>query len=337
MPALPASSDDSLLGVCHLHRFWARTQAQRRGAPADVEGHLDKLLVHALGLGWEPTLQFLFSAGPDREAFRDWILDQGGAPDPVRVARFNAAVRSAPVPEATAAEFRAIEAMPPVLDREGLAHWQAQGFVVLPQAAPAEQIEAAARALWDHLGASPEDPESWYRASTNGIMVQLFRHPSLDRIHASSRIHKAFAQLWGSADLWMSTDRCGFNVPVRTGRPFPGPGLHWDVSLHLPVPFATQGILYLEDTPPEQGALTLVPGFHHRLPDWLASLPAGTDPRQEDLHALGAVPVGGRAGDLIIWHQALPHGASPNLGRRPRLVHYLDMAPFQLEVASVWC
>lgn len=333
---LPPSTDDSWLGVCHLHRFWARTQAQRRGARTPVEGHLDKLLVHALGLGWEPTLQMLFSSGPDWETFQAWVLANGGEPDPERVARFNADLRGEPLPPATDAALRAVEAMPPVLGTEDLARWQDLGFVVLDQAAPAGDIHAAAQALWRHLGAAPENPESWYRADTNGIMVQLFRHPALDRIHASARIHKAFAQLWGSADLWMSTDRCGFNVPVRRDRPFPGPDLHWDVSLHLPVPFATQGILYLEDTPPEQGALTLVPGFQRRLPDWLASLPPGADPRRQDLHALGSIPVGGRAGDLVIWHQALPHGSRPNLGSRPRLVHYLDMAPFRMEIAPLW-
>ena len=334
--SLPPSVDDACLGICHLRRFWARTQAQRRGAQTVAEPHLDKLLVHALGLGWEPTLQHLFKVGPSLEEFQDWIRLNAGTADPVRVERFNAAVRGEPVPEATRAQLDSIEAMAPVLTEEDLAGWQEHGFVVLPQAAPAAVIRRAAQALWAHLGADPADVESWYRASTNGIMVQLFRHPALDAIHADPRIHKAFAQLWGSPDLWMTTDRCGFNVPVRHDRPFPGPDLHWDVSLHLPVTFGTQGILYLEDTPAEQGALTLVPGFQHRLEPWLASLPPSANPRTQDLHALGSRPVPGRAGDLVIWHHALPHGSRPNLGARPRLVHYLDMVPFHLEIAPAW-
>jgi hypothetical protein len=334
--SLPPSTDDSGLGICHLRRFWARTQAQRRGVQVGAEPHLDKLLVHALGLGWEPTLQVLFKNGPSLEDFLAWIEVNAGTVDPLRVARFNAAVRGEAVPDATQAQFDALQAMEPVLAEEDLALWRDQGFVVLPQAAPAEAIAQAAQALWDHLGADPADPESWYRAATNGIMVQLFRHPALDRIHASARIHKAFAQLWGSPDLWMTTDRCGFNVPVRHDRPFPGPDLHWDVSLHLPMPFGTQGILYLEDTPPEQGALTLVPAFQHRLAPWLASLPPGANPRTQDLHALGSRPIPGQAGDLVIWHHALPHGSRPNLGARPRLVHYLDMVPFRMEIAPAW-
>ncbi len=90
--------------------------------------------------------------------------------------------------------------------------------------------------------------------------------------------------------------------------------------MKTPIPFGTQGILYLTDTPPEQGAFTLVPGFQRWGEAWLAQLPRGADPRRQDLYALGPRAIGGRAGDLIIWHQALPHGASPNRGTRPRLV-----------------
>ena len=33
------------------------------------------------------------------------------------------------------------------------------------------------------------------------------------------------------------------------------------------------------------------------------------------------------AGDLIIWHKALPHGSRPNSAKRPRIVQYLSMYP----------
>jgi ectoine hydroxylase-related dioxygenase (phytanoyl-CoA dioxygenase family) len=134
----------------------------------------------------------------------------------------------------------------------------------------------------------------------------------------------------------MNTDQAGFNPPEREDWPFPGPHLHWDTSLDLPIPFGVQGILYLTDTPAEQGAFQCVPGFHRRIEDWVRSLPQGANPRDQDLTALGAVPIAGRAGDLIVWHHALPHGASPNRGVRPRVVQYLTMRPSQWGYAKQW-
>ncbi len=42
------------------------------------------------------------------------------------------------------------------------------------------------------------------------------------------------------------------------------------------------------------------------------------------------------AGDLVIWHQALPHGASPNRANRPRVVQYINMFPTQYEEHEEW-
>ena len=41
-----------------------------------------------------------------------------------------------------------------------------------------------------------------------------------------------------------------------------------------------QGVLYLTDTPANQGAFTCIPGFHHKLGDWLNDLPEDADPRR---------------------------------------------------------
>ena len=139
-------------------------------------------------------------------------------------------------------------------------------------------------------------------------------------------MRRAFAELWGTDDLWMTTDRVSFNPPEHAGWRFPFAPLHWDADLSVrPVPFATQGLLYLTDTPAHQGAFALVPGFHHRLEAWLDALPPGADAANQDRSSLVAQPIAGEAGDLVIWHQALPHGATPNAGTRPRLVHYVNM------------
>jgi len=307
-----------------------------RNVAEPPESHLDSLVIHAVGLGLEQAMQHLYRAGPTFEEFEAFILATAGPVDPAKAARINAVVAGDDCPPQARARLDAVASAEPVLTAEDLALWEREGYVILHDAVAPEACSDSARLIWSHLAASPDDPSGWYAERSHGIMVQLFQHPALSANRSSARIHKAFSQLWGTADLWVSTDRVGFNPPERPGFEFPGPDLHWDVSVYPPVPFGTQGILYLTDTPPEQGAFTCVPGFHRRIADWLKTLPAGADPRRQNLHALGSRPIGGRAGDLIIWNQALPHGSSPNRGVRPRLVHYINMYPAKIVEQAVW-
>lgn len=326
------------LGVYQLKRLWSRAQAIRRGQPAhDVaDARLDQLVTDALGVGFEQVQRHLFETAPLFEEFESWIVETAGVPAPAIVARINAAIVRAANPPDTVRWLAEIDAMPPVLSDEDLAHWVAHGYVIVHDAVPEETRRAAERGIWEHLGARPNEPDTWYVPLAQGIMMSMFQHWAFTATRQSPRIHKAFAQLWGTADLWATCDRGGFNPPLRTGDAFRASDLHWDVNLARPIPFGTQGILYLTDTPPEQGAFRCVPGFHRRLETWLDGLPSGTDPRRENLHALGVKNIGGRAGDLIIWDHKLPHGASPNRGSKPRIVQYLNLYPAHFEERAEW-
>jgi ectoine hydroxylase-related dioxygenase (phytanoyl-CoA dioxygenase family) len=99
------------------------------------------------------------------------------------------------------------------------------------------------------------------------------------------------------------------------------------MSLEMPVRLKVQGVLYLSDTPAEQGAFTCVPGFHRKLEAWLDALPPGAEPRKLVRELPGALPIGGQAGDLVIWHSALPHGSRPNSAQMPRMAQYITMSP----------
>lgn len=314
---------DALDHVRGVEAYWA--QATGRSVQRLPE-HQWRLLLDTLGLGIEQASGFLGAERPEYPTFVDWVIATAGPPDAERVARYHAAIDGAPLPEATARRLAEIEAMPPVLDAADLARWEETGVVVLRGAIDADLAAATADLLWQRVGATPDDPDSWYaRPRSHGIMVQRFQHPLQDRIRRAPRIHKAFAQAWGTTDLWTTTDRMGFNPPERPGFPFRGPHLHWDESVARPIPFGTQGILYLTDTAADQGALQVVPGFHHRIDAWLDALGDG-DPRTVDLSS-EAVTVPADAGDLVIWRSDLPHGASANRAAHPRLVQYLTMYP----------
>lgn len=311
-----------LASIRGIKNLWARSQPGGNTAPL---GHADRLLIDLLRLGIGQVLAQLYQVRPDFAQFLNWIEGTAGLPDPVRVERYHALLNGAPVPPAAQARIAALEAAPPVLDEADMAFWDEHGYVVVRRAISRDEAEAAAQLLWRHIGASPDDPASWYGESARGLWFSLWQATELDAARQSPRVQKAFAQIWGTGDLWGNVDRMSFNQPVRADAPFMGAALHVDTSLAAPMPLGTQAIIYLTDTPAERGALQVLPGFHRDFDGWLAALD-GADPRTVDLSA-GVVPVPGMAGDMVIWHHALPHGATPNCGDFPRIVQYLNFVP----------
>ena len=288
-----------------------------------------RLLLDTLGIGNRQAFDFLCSQRPDRAGFEAWLKAIAGEPDPTLLARYHDVVlrgQSTPIAE--------IDQAPDVLDADAIKQWEREGWVLVPQAIPASRCADVAALIWDYLGASPDDPASWYGNETEGIMVPIYQHEALEIARRSPRVHEAFAQLWGRSDLWVTIDQLGFNPPETPQRGFQGTPLHWDASLVPPIPFATQALIYLTDTQADQGAFRCVPGFHHRIEVWLDGL-GDTDPRSVDL-SQHAVCIPGQAGDLVIWRQDLPHGASPNRADQPRLVQYLNFYPPDLEIAEEW-
>lgn len=323
--------DTGTLGVVYLKRLWSLWTSYQPSPAGDEtrDWRATMVLLSGLGLGLEPTLRHVVTASLSFPEFEDWILAQnGGALDPRTVARLNAALTGAEPPPDVQAWLREVDADSPVLSDDDLAHWHEHGWVRLPEAISAGACHATADAIWQAQGMRADDPDGWRQGPLQQcVFVQLFRHPALDANRRSRRIHKAFAQLWGTADLWASTDRVGFNPPERPDLPFPGPGIHWDVSLVQPVPLGIQGIIYLTDTSADQGAFALVPGMHRTIGEWVAALPDGANPNHHAAKTLTMTPIAGRAGDMILWHHALPHGPTPNHSDRPRLVQYLRMFP----------
>jgi hypothetical protein len=311
----------SLAPVRGIEDYWLRHTGRVERCRANDMA--DKILLDALGLGIEQTLLPLLRERPDFPTFEAWVFETVGALDADRVERYNAWIDGLPAPEATRRRLDAIDAMAPVFDADDLRHWDEHGYVVLRRAIDRDEAANLETLLWQVVDARPDDPATWYGRRTNGIMIQHFQHPAQEIVRRSVRIHKAFAQLWGTSDLWATTDRMSFNPPEKPGYSLPGPRLHWDVSLALPIPFGTQGILYMTDTAADQGALELVPGFQHRAASWLDGL-GDTNPRQVDLNG-DAITVPAAAGDLVIWRQDLPHGPSPNATHRPRMAQYINM------------
>ena len=126
-------------------------------------------------------------------------------------------------------------------------------------------------------------------------------------------------------------------------------------NIESAIPFWVQGVLYLTDTTVDGGAFICVPGVHRKIgqwmqtlpqdmnplrpnkqsqlfldfAQWLEALPADAEDIKRELMSLGTKPISAQAGDLIIWHSGLPHGADRNRAEHPRIAQYMTMFPAQ--------
>ncbi len=330
------STEIGSLGVMHLKRYWQKCQLKKDGSLASdafpEEWNIDITLLSALGLGLEQTLKEIYNSLKDFNDFENWVLyiNNGELPKE-KIEQFNRYIHNR--------ENGIVEGeIEKVLDELDISFWNENGYLIIRNVISGQDCEDTINAICDFIDIERDDPSTWYNNHPfrQGIMVQLFQHPALEKNRLSSKIRKAYEQLWSRKDLWVNTDRVGFNPPETSSWKFPGPKMHWDVSLAMPIPFGLQGILYLADTASNQGAFTLVPGFHNKIESWLGSLLASVNPRNEDIYAMGTKPIEAKAGDFIIWHQALPHGSSPNTSELPRFVQYINYAPLDAEVNEVW-
>lgn len=224
------------------------------------------------------------------------------------------------------------------LSSDDLEFWHENGYVIVHDAAPADNLQAVIDAIWDFQEMDPANSATWYRPPErlNGMpelngsgMVEMYHHPALWANRQLPRIHRAFADLWDTEQLWVTIDRANLNVPNRPGFEFEG-FMHWDIDTSLdPIPFDVQGVLSLTDTVPGQGGFQCVAGMPKRLVEWIQTQPQDRDPHKPDMTDLEVTTVETRAGDLLIWNSQLPHGVSPNKSDRPRLAQYIAMSPAQ--------
>jgi hypothetical protein len=317
---LALSTDRGSTGIYQLKRLWSKAIA----GPGVMsrfpeEALLESTLIDILGIGLLPTYQFLFNERPDFESFENWVIaHSNGHIEGGTIQLCNALFHKQTIHQQNI--------VADVLSPADIDFWETNGYVIIRNAVTPGDCADSRTAIMDHLQMDEADETSWYKSSPGmqGIMVPLYREGAIDRNRNSPIIKRAFEQLWNRTDLIVTTDKCGFNPPETKDFKYRGIGLHWDVSLATPIPFGTQGILYLIDTAAHQGALTVVPGFHKNLESWLLALPKDANPREVDLSSFNPQPIAANAGDFIIWNHKLPHSASPNRAQLPRIVQYIN-------------
>ncbi|MCB9155695.1 MAG: phytanoyl-CoA dioxygenase family protein [Caldilineaceae bacterium] len=216
-----------------------------------------------------------------------------------------------------------------LLSPEQRAFWEENGYVIIPNAVPQENLDAVIDAVWEFLQVDRNDPETWYSAPVSRAgMLEMYHHQSLWDNRQYPKVYQAFADIWQTEKLWVSIDRANMNPPARQPDWDYQGMYHWDVDTsQVPLPRMVQGVLYLTDTTGDQGGFQCTPGFHRFFEEWVKTQPADRNPRQPDPAGLEIKTIPGQAGDLLIWNSMLAHGNSRNRSNRPRLAQYITMSP----------
>jgi len=298
-----------------LEQLWKRTLDSKNADSNHTNWDNQIKTLYQLGIGMEDTLYFLYSEKPDFETFKTWINNRK---------------------RDIASEIEDLTEN--VLSEQDLEFWNRNGYVVVKNAISKEDCEATQKAIWEYLKMNPDEKESWYKRheEQKGLMLNFSDHETLNRNRFSPRVKKAYEQLYGTTNIYKTIDKVSFNPPETDHFTFLGSPLHWDMSLKKPLTYALQGLFYLTECRENDGAFHCVPGFHNLIDEWLDKLEAHENPREKVLKTLHPKPITGDAGDFIIWHNALPHCATPNRGENPRMVQYLTYLPNDYNAAGEW-
>ncbi|MED4599462.1 phytanoyl-CoA dioxygenase family protein [Paenibacillus validus] len=225
-----------------------------------------------------------------------------------------------------------------VLSEDDWKFWKDNGYVIIPNAVPQENIDRLVNLIWEFEEKNPNDPETWYTAPRREIqmkelantgMVELYNHQYLWDNRSYERVYNAFVDIWGTEHLWASIDRCNLNLPLKPGHEYKG-FIHWDVNTSLnPIPVNVQGVLSLVDTDAEMGGFQCIPELYRDFHEWVKTQPADRDPHKPDITGFTPTKITAKAGDLLIFNSMLAHGIRPNHSTKPRIAQYVSMFPAQ--------
>jgi len=126
---IPSSQETGKLQVKHLKRYWNKALLKRDGKlgldELSDEWTTDRTLLHALGLGLEQTVKYVYHTAPAFDEFEDWIIAVTGGPDSEKIARFNSLFNGG---------IKTDTQIEKVLSDADLAFWDENGYIILRNA-----------------------------------------------------------------------------------------------------------------------------------------------------------------------------------------------------------
>jgi len=231
-----------------------------------------------------------------------------------------------------------------VLSEEDWQFWIHNGYIVIKNAVPKEQVKATANFLWEFEEKDPNDPETWYappraemkmKELTNTGMVEVYNHQQLWNNRQMQKVYDAFSDIWGTEKLWVTIDRANLNFPMRPGFEYKG-FIHWDYDPDTK-PVNVQGVLALADqTDENMGGFQCLPELFRNYETWKLTQPVDRDHFKPDTTGFELKKVKMEAGDLLIFNSLQPHGIRPNTSAdKVRMAQYISMMPAEEDNESL--
>jgi len=227
-----------------------------------------------------------------------------------------------------------------VLSEADWQFWVNNGYVIIKNAVPREQVKKLADYLWEYEGKDQNDIDTWYKRPNaqmqmaelnNTGMVEIYNQQYMWDNRQMEKVHQAFADVWGTEKLWVTIDRANLNFPLRPGFEYKG-FIHWDYDPETR-PQNVQGVLALADQTDEtMGGFQCIPELYRTYDTWKLTQPDDRDHYKPDTTGFTIEKVKLEAGDLLIFNSLEPHGIRANTsGNKVRVAQYISMMPAQEE------
>jgi ectoine hydroxylase-related dioxygenase (phytanoyl-CoA dioxygenase family) len=214
--------------------------------------------------------------------------------------------------------------------------WVTNGYIVIKNVVPKEQVKATADFLWEFEEKDPNDRNTWYTAPraemqmkelANTGMVEVYNNQHLWNNRMVQKVHDVFADIWGTDKLWVTIDRAILNIPIRPDYEYKG-FIHWDYDPETK-PVNVQGVLALADqTDLNVGGFQCLPELFRTYDTWKLTQPEDRNRFRPDTAGFELEKVKMEAGDLLVFNSLQPHGIRPNVsGDKVRIAQYISMMP----------
>ncbi len=229
------------------------------------------------------------------------------------------------------------------LPKAQLAAYERDGYAVVRQVFAEDEVKAwsneTAR-LWDLQDVGPANPRLQWRDHQEGGQTAdrldpvLDISPTFDRLAHDPRILERLALLLGGRPVPLKAKLIS-KWPGTAGYSMHQDYPYWD-WLNIPADHLVNAFIAIDPATAENGAVEVVPGYHHERLPAPAESPLDTDPAHLDLSCSTLLELA--PGDVAVTHSLVPHrsGANRSARSRQQLILTYTLAAYGLGTAEYY-